>query len=105
MTSVAWTKLALRDLEEILAYVGRESEQGAATIVAKVEQAAQAISKLPRASRRDPETGHYGVVPGLRLLLVYELVEASDGLKRAEIHALFHTSRSPDAKPGREQTS
>ncbi len=102
MTTVSWTKAAIRDLEEILSFVAEQSPQGAATIAARVHQAALDIATFPRASRRDTVTGAYeAVVRGVPLLLIYELIKAADGNLQADIISVFHTSRDPDTKPGR----
>lgn len=102
MTPVVWTKAALADLEQILAYVSERNEKGAATIAVRVQQAILDISTFPRANRRDKATGTYEcVVRGVPLLLIYDLIVTSDGGQQADIIAVFHTSRDPIAKPGR----
>jgi plasmid stabilization system protein ParE len=104
MTPVAWTKGALRDLEEILTYAAERSPQGAATIAARVRDTELTISTFPRASRLDAETGAYeAVVGGVPLLVIYELITVAAGTLQVDIIAVFHTSRDPDTKPGRRE--
>ncbi len=102
MTRIIWTRPALDDLADILAYVQARSRQGAATIATRVEEALASIVTFPRANRLNNETGSYEcVLRGVPLLLIYELVSAGPDDVRAEIIAVFHTSRDPDTKPGR----
>ena len=104
MIEVIWTKPAEKDLENILAYVAGESLQGANTIASRIEKTVSVISRFPLGARPDRETGSYErVVSGLPYLLIYDLVEVpGDGL-RAEVLAVFHTSRSPEKKPRRDK--
>jgi toxin ParE1/3/4 len=105
MTAVVWTTAALADLEAILDYVAERSFQGAATIADRVHQATRDISTFPRAARLDQGSGTYEcVVRGVPLLIIYELVPNSGGVIRAEIIAVFHTSRDPTTKPKRRET-
>lgn len=102
MTRVVWTQAALIDLEQVLNYIAERSRQGAATVAAGIRQSIMDIETLPRAARRDPATGIYERnVRGAPLLLIYDLVIASDGETQAEIIAVFHTARDPDTKPRR----
>jgi len=101
---VVWTEAAFRDLEHILAFTAARSTQGAATIAARIAKSVHAISTLPKAARYDKATGVYErAVPGLPLLIIYEVVAGANGGDRAEIIAVFHTSRDPDGKPTRER--
>ncbi len=99
MTPVVWTAAALHDLDGILTYVATQSAQGAATIATRVDSAVLDISTFPRAARFDRETRTYEcVVRGLPLLIIYQLVPMPDAKVRAEIVAVFHTSRDPSTK-------
>ena len=99
MIDVVWTTPALSDLEQILTYTAERSPQGAASIANRVERSLLDIATFPRANRRDEVTGVYEcVVKGMPLLLIYELLGQPDGTDRAEIVAVFHTSRDPVSK-------
>lgn len=102
MIEITWTTGALVDLEDILTYVAARSPQGAATIAARIRDTERTIMTFPRATRRDPETGAYeAVVSGTPLLVIYELVTQAEETIRADVIAVFHTSRDPASKPGR----
>ena len=104
MITVVWTRPALSDLEQILTFTAERSPRGAATIANRVERSVLDIATFPRANRRDPSTGVYEcVVKCMPLLLIYELISFPGGLERAEIVAVFHTSRDPSSKVRRRE--
>ena len=88
-----WTRRALRELDEIFAYVARDSRPAAAALVELIEARACSLTQ-------HPDIGHPGREHGTRELVLsgtpYILpYRVRDG--RIEILAVFHSSRAwPD---------
>lgn len=84
-----WTPRALRDLDEIGAYIAAEDADAAERVVARLVEAAERLSTLPRMGRigRVEETREL-VVRGLPYIVVH-LIE--DG--EVAILAVMHTAR------------
>jgi toxin ParE1/3/4 len=90
---LVWTRRALRELDEIFAYVARDSRPAAGALVELIEARASAL-------KHHPDIGHPGREHGTRELVLagtpYILpYRVRDG--RIEILAVFHSSRAwPD---------
>ena len=53
--SIQWSARAMRDLEEIAAYIARDNPQAARKWIAKLRKAAEGAAKMPLAARVVPE--------------------------------------------------
>jgi toxin ParE1/3/4 len=70
-----WSKAAIRDLDELAAYIAADSEQAAASVEARIHDAAKSLARFPHSAR-------IGRVPGTRervvgqtpYILVYQIV-------------------------------
>lgn len=86
---LVWTRRSLRELDEIFAYVARDSRSAAAALVELIEARAAALA-------HHPDIGHPGreygtrelVLSGTPYILPYRV---RDG--RIEILPVFHSSR------------
>ncbi len=56
MTRLEWTDPAVTDLENIQAYVARDSSEYAAALVERLIMSADQLSAFPESGRRVPET-------------------------------------------------
>jgi toxin ParE1/3/4 len=90
---LVWTRRSLRELDEIFAYVARDSRSAASALVEVIEARAATLA-------HHPDIGHPGREHGTRELVLsgtpYILpYRVRDG--RIEILAVFHSSRAwPD---------
>ena len=90
---LAWTKRALRELDQIFAFVAKDSETAAAALVDLVQKRSTALVSHPEIGRPGRSDGTRELVlTGTPYILPYRV---RDG--RVEILAVFHTSRQwPD---------
>lgn len=92
--TVRWRQEAAADLDDILAYIAERNPAAAARVADRIAHSIGSITEYPRAGRRDEDTGcHEWPVPGLPLLIVYQLAGQT-----IDIVAVFHTSRDPSTK-------
>ena len=78
---VQWTEVGLRDLDEVAAYIARDSRYYAAGFVRKVRNAARSLDHMPGRGRIVPEFED----PSVRELIVgrYRLIyHVTDQLER-----------------------
>ncbi len=87
---IVWTRRALREIDEIFAYVARDSRSAASALVSMIESRAAALMEHPDIGRPGREHGTRELVlAGAPYILPYRVREG-----RIEILAVFHTSRS-----------
>jgi toxin ParE1/3/4 len=88
--NVRFTRSALRDIQRIHSYIGKESPQAAFRVVARLTELANMLADNPQEGRAtdDPNT-RVVVVPSLRYFIFYRL--AGDEI---QIMHIRHTSRS-----------
>jgi len=55
MAELRWSKLALSDLEDIISYIARDSEENARSFVAKIIDSVETTSVFPYSGRVVPE--------------------------------------------------
>jgi toxin ParE1/3/4 len=84
-----WTPRALRDIDEIGAYIAAEDSLAAERVVARVVEAAERLAALPQSGRpgRVAETREL-VVTGLPYILVHMI-----GEEEIAILSIMHTAR------------
>ncbi len=58
---VDWTETAWTDLEEIAAYIARDSEHYMAAFIRRARDVARSLQSLPHRGRHVPEFGHRSV--------------------------------------------
>jgi toxin ParE1/3/4 len=90
---LVWTKRALRELDQILAFVARDSRSAAAALVDLVEKRSAVLITHPEIGRPGRSDGTRELVlTGTPYIVPYRV---RDG--RVEILAVLHTSRQwPD---------
>lgn len=89
---IAWTRRSLRELDEIFAYVARESQPAAAALVDLIETRASTLALHPDLGRPGHDGTRELIVSGTPYIIPYRV---RDG--RVEILAVFHGSRQrPD---------
>lgn len=95
---IRWTPPAVRALKEIWSFVSKDKPDAAKRLVARLQQAAEALAGQPHMGHagRIPHTREL-VVSGTPYILVYRV--RSGGL---EILAALHGKRRPDADAARE---
>lgn len=87
---IVWTRRALREIDEIFAYVAGDSRAAASALVSMIESRAEVLAGHPEIGRPGREHGTRELVlAGAPYILPYRV---RDG--RVEILAVFHTSRS-----------
>lgn len=102
MIEVIWTRAAADDLQKILESAA--NPKGESKLAIRVEAAERVIATFPRSSRFNSKTQAYeAVVRGVPLLLIYEIVKSLELGERAEIIAVFYTTRDPLSKPKRRK--
>ena len=95
--SIRYTRPALADLEEILAYVEARSPQGARRVLQRIESLVQLLPERPWLGRStDDPTIRRLAVPPFPYLVFYETVGGE-----IMIHAIRHGARDPASMPGR----
>lgn len=77
---VEWTETAVRDLEELVAYIASDPSTKASRILAKLESRAQTLASSPARGRVVPELAHFGI-RSWRALIVrpYRIIYRIDG--------------------------
>ncbi|MEZ2409953.1 addiction module RelE/StbE family toxin [Bosea sp. OAE752] len=90
---LVWTKRSLRELDQIFAFIAKDSRSAAAALVDLVEQRSAMLTSHPEIGRPGRSDGTRElIVTGTPYILPYRV---SDG--RVEILAVLHTSRQwPD---------
>jgi addiction module RelE/StbE family toxin len=86
---VAWTRLALKDLDSARTYISEENSAAAARTIARVRKAFEAVS-------RHPEIGRPGRVEGTRELIIpgtQFIVADRIKAKRIEVLSVIHGAR------------
>lgn len=86
---LAWTRLALSDLDSAYAYIAEENPAAAARSIERIRKALEAV-------RRHPEIGRAGRVDGTRELIVPGtpfIVAYRQKAKRIEILSVIHGAR------------
>jgi addiction module RelE/StbE family toxin len=86
---LAWTRLALADLDNAYAYIAEENPSAAAKSIERIQKALEAV-------RRHPEIGRPGRVDGTRELIIPGtplIVAYRPKAKRIEILAVIHGAR------------
>ena len=58
---VAWTETAVRDLEELVAYIASHSDTKASRVLARLESRANTLTSTPARGRVVPELAHFGI--------------------------------------------
>ena len=86
---VVWTRPALRDLDSIATYIGREDPAASRRVLARIAERARDLRSRPHRGRRGraPNT-HELVVDGTSYIVVYRI----EG-DRADILAVYHGAR------------
>ncbi len=58
---VEWVEVAVRDLEELVAYIAADSETNADRVLERIEARAAALESSPSRGRVVPELAHFGM--------------------------------------------
>lgn len=86
---VAWTRLALADLDSARLYIAEESPSAAARIINRIKAAVSALSRHPELGRPGRAAGTRElVVAGTPFILPYRI-----RAKRIEVLAVIHGAR------------
>lgn len=89
MTVIVWAASALREFDDAIRFLEKESPAGADRVGEQILRSVQTLARFPE---RAPPSKHRGlrqlVVPRTRYLVVYRF---ADGV--VEIRAVIHTSR------------
>jgi toxin ParE1/3/4 len=88
MDELAWTDVALQDLDDIASYIVLDSPRSAEKVVRRIVETVAALAYHPKMGRagRDGSTREL-VVSGTPYIAVYRLRE------RIEIITIFHSAR------------
>jgi plasmid stabilization system protein ParE len=99
---VIWTEAAWRDLEQVIAYIARDSSHYAASFAREVRDASRSLSRFAERGRRVPELDQ----PDIREIFVrsYRLIYSISG-KTLHILGLIHGARDLGAVWEREKRS
>ncbi len=86
---LVWSRPAIRDLREIGAYIGAESERGAAFIEEQIQQESKLIGRFPRIGRPGRRKGtRERVVPDTPYILIYKVLRG-----RVRVLRVYHSAR------------
>jgi len=89
-----WSKAALRDLDEVAAYIANDSEQAAYAVAERIDKEAKLLSRSPRSGRIGRIAGtRERIVSRTPYLLVYRI---SSG--RIRILRVYHGARKWPAR-------
>jgi addiction module RelE/StbE family toxin len=89
-----WSKAALRDLDEVAAYIANDSEQAAYAVAERIDKEAKLLSRFPRSGRIGRIAGtRERIVGRTPYLLVYRI---SSG--RIRILRVYHGARKWPAR-------
>ena len=86
---LVWSRAAMRDLDELAAFIGMESERASELVEGRVHEEAKLLSRFPR-------SGRIGRVPGTRervvgrtpYILAYRIVSG-----RIRVLRVYHGAR------------
>lgn len=91
-----WTRLALHDVTETLAYIGLENPVAAASVAQQLEAAVELLEEWPQVGRNGRYAGtKEWAVKGLSYVIWYRITPGD----RIEILRVLHTSRQWPEKP------
>ena len=77
---VVWAEAAVRDLEDIVEFVARDSPDNAGRLLAKLEAKATSLTRIPDRGRIVPELLHFGIRTWRELVLrPYRIVYRAAG--------------------------
>jgi addiction module RelE/StbE family toxin len=87
---VRWTSPATQDLEDIVFYIQKDSEDSARTVARTLYDAANSLDFLPSRGRAGRIIGTRElVIPGLPYIIVYEVMDTA-----VQIHHIYHGARN-----------
>jgi addiction module RelE/StbE family toxin len=87
---VRWTSPATQDLEDIVLYIQKDSEDSARTVARTLYDAANSLDFLPSRGRAGRIIGTRElVIPGLPYIIVYEVMDTA-----VQIHHIYHAARN-----------
>jgi len=87
---IAWTPLALSDLHNAYDYIAEERASSAAYVIARIEEAVQALARYPTMGRPGRVEGTRELVASdTPFIIAYRVKE-----KRVEILSVIHTART-----------
>jgi plasmid stabilization system protein ParE len=90
---VAWSRDALDELKESIAYIARDNPAAARRVAAAIKACGRGLGAAAT-GRRGRVTGtHEKVVPGLPYILAYVIEEAITGRERIVILRVIHGAR------------
>jgi toxin ParE1/3/4 len=86
---LVWSRAAMRDLDELAAYIGMESERASELVEGRIHKEAKLLSQFPRSGRigRAPGTRER-VVGSTRYIIVYRIVSG-----RIRVLRVYHGAR------------
>jgi toxin ParE1/3/4 len=86
---LVWSRAAMRDLDELAAYIGMENERASELVEGRIHEEAKLLSRFPRSGRlgRVPETRER-VVGRTPYILVYRIVSG-----RIRVLRVYHSAR------------
>ena len=88
MGDVLWTKNALRDLDDVTAYIAQDNPKAAEAVMRRIVETVSDLSFFPRIGREGRvEVTRELVIGGTPYIAVYRLRE------RIEILAIYHGAR------------
>jgi toxin ParE1/3/4 len=100
---VVFSKASISDLNEISAYISRDSPSAAPKVIQRIRKAVRRLGPFPRSARVGSEPGTRElVVTGLPFIVVYRIVEQPEH-SFIDIVAVFHAAR--DRNPGEDFVS
>jgi len=91
MAEVRWTQQSIEDIENIAAYISKDSKKYAVIQVQEFFEAATILESYPRAGRIVPEVGDKNI----RELIIgsYRLIYRAKDLELIEILTVYHSRR------------
>jgi addiction module RelE/StbE family toxin len=94
MMRIRFSRLALQDLEEIAAYIRRDSVDAARRVVNGIEEACFSLSEFPELGAKSEVTRARKLfVPGLPYKIIYEVAKAR---KTVVILRVYHDARESE---------
>lgn len=85
---LVYLKPALRDLAAIRNYIGREDEDAARRVIARIEHSVERLSNFPYSGRPGPQGIRLLSIPGLPYVVIHRVQDDT-----VKVAAVFHTSR------------
>ena len=86
---VVYLRSALADLAAIRSYIGRDDEEAARRVVARIEHCIERLANVPYSGRSGPRGIRLLSVPGLPYVVIHRVQHET-----VKIAAVFHTSRN-----------